>query len=195
MTALSDPQRWVWAQVDAEFRMVAPPEPLVQSVHMIAINADVPTDILVCRARGQHLFELPGGTREPGESVLECLRREMQEEAGVVLDEIPVVAGAHWARGYHHIPYRPHLPHPFKAWLWCVGRVQIVGAPTNPDSGEHIEEVRSVGVDGAAALLCDREAWYPELINLALRRYRAVGESTVSVDRIEGGSTDARYFS
>ena len=45
--------------------------------------------LLICRRREDDSFggcwEFPGGTREPGESWEACLRRELQEELGVVV--------------------------------------------------------------------------------------------------------------
>ena len=42
--------------------------------------------LIARRARGQSLagfWEFPGGKQEPGESILECLEREIREEFGV----------------------------------------------------------------------------------------------------------------
>lgn len=41
--------------------------------------------VLCARSRGKDAFYLPGGKREPGESDLECLCREIAEELGVRL--------------------------------------------------------------------------------------------------------------
>jgi hypothetical protein len=35
-------------------------------------------------------------------------------------------------------PYRPHLPHPEKAWLWGWAEEEIVGPPSLPGDGELI---------------------------------------------------------
>ena len=37
-----------------------------------------------CRHRERDTYEVPGGHREPGETVLEAARRELQEETGAV---------------------------------------------------------------------------------------------------------------
>jgi ADP-ribose pyrophosphatase len=40
----------------------------------------------------RHLYEIPAGTLEPGESVLECARRELGEEAGVSARRLRCIA-------------------------------------------------------------------------------------------------------
>jgi len=42
--------------------------------------------VLTVRTRGRDVFYLPGGKREPGESDVAALRREVREEVGVELD-------------------------------------------------------------------------------------------------------------
>lgn len=41
-----------------------------------------------CRHRERDTYEVPGGHREPGETVLEAARRELQEETGAVTFDI-----------------------------------------------------------------------------------------------------------
>jgi len=57
---------------------------------VIRVSAGVLVDengfALVVRKRGSTLFQQPGGKPEPGESALDALLREVQEEVGVTLD-------------------------------------------------------------------------------------------------------------
>ena len=41
-----------------------------------------------CKHKGRDTYEVPGGHREPEESILETARRELQEETGAVKFEI-----------------------------------------------------------------------------------------------------------
>jgi 8-oxo-dGTP diphosphatase len=157
------PTRWEWAGFDASFSVDRPPESLVQSVHVVAF---VESSVVVCRHKGNEWF-LPGGTREPGEGIEQTADRELMEEAGARRVGPLRWLGAHRGVSDRPRPYRPHLPHPEKAWLWCLADVEIVARPTNPADGERVEEVRVVGLPEAQALLRPNEDWYVDLLSLA----------------------------
>ncbi|EID55796.1 NUDIX hydrolase [Saccharomonospora xinjiangensis] len=57
-------------------------ESVIDSVTWILVRE---RRLLAVRTKGRQKFYLPGGKREPGESDVECLCREIHEELGVAL--------------------------------------------------------------------------------------------------------------
>ncbi len=162
---LHAPHRWEWAPFDVQFSTEIPPDEFVQSVHVVGFIDD---RIVVCRDQRPDVWFLPGGTREPGESIDDCLVRELREEAGARISGSFHPIGAHVGMAESSGPYRPHLPHPRVAWLWGYADVAVEGVPTNPRGGEQIEEVRVVEVADARRLLVLENVWMAELIDMAL---------------------------
>jgi len=164
---LHRPERWDWASITMQFRTEPPADRLVSSTHVVAF---VDEHVVLCRDQRAHVWFLPGGTREPGEAVADSLARELMEEAGARLlgDFHPI--GAHVGVSDADRPYRPHLPHPEKAWLWGWAEAEIVGPPTLPDGGERIEEVRLFPIEEAARRAVEDAVWLGELIILAAER-------------------------
>lgn len=160
------PQHWPWAQVHVCFTSDLPPTELVQSVHMVAFLDGEPDCVILCREENSDWF-LPGGTREPGEAIDACLVREMREEAGAELLGPPIPFGAHVGTGYLDHAYRPHLPHPRKAWLWCCGTARITQEPSSPPGAEQVAEVSVTPFAEARRRLGAVAAWYPQLLDLA----------------------------
>ncbi|MDQ2845119.1 MAG: NUDIX hydrolase [Actinomycetota bacterium] len=117
---------------------------------------------------------LPGGTREPDESLDDCLARELQEEAGARLAGPFTPIGAHVGLSDQPTPYRPHLPHPRIGWLWGFADVVVDGEPTSPADGEQIAEVRIVDIAEARRLLITEEVWGAELLDVALTMRKAM---------------------
>lgn len=164
------PQRWEWGGIDAQFSTTPPPDELVTNIHVVGFVGE---RVLICRD-ARDVWFLPGGTREPGESVEECVARELAEEAGAELDGPLRLVGAHHAVSDRPEPYRPHQPHPAKVWLWCHADVVVTGAPGNPDDGEKVLEVRAAPLEEALELLRTDGDWVPDLVGLAvLTRGRA----------------------
>lgn len=77
--------------------------------------------------------------------------------------------GAHYCMSNHPLPFRPHQPHPAKAFLWCVADVLVHSAPTVPTGAEQVAEVRTVDVAEASRLLSADADWLPELVWLAVQ--------------------------
>ncbi|GAA2236767.1 MULTISPECIES: NUDIX domain-containing protein [Kitasatospora] len=162
---LHAPQRWAWGGIDARFSAELPPDALITNIHLVGFSGD---GVVLCRDARGHWF-LPGGTREEAESIESCLARELREEAGARLAGAPVWIGAHRCVTDRPVPYRPWQPHPEKAWLWGWAEVTVDSAPTNPEDGEQVVEVRAVAPEEARRLLTQgREAWWGELVDLAV---------------------------
>jgi 8-oxo-dGTP diphosphatase len=168
------PDRWEWAAIDVEFTTLLPTDDLVQSVHVVAFRGD---GVVLCRDDRPLVWFLPGGTREPGESVDSCIRREFGEEAGGHLIGDFHRIGAHVGRTERPKPYRPHLPHPEKAWLWGWAECLLSGSPGNPAGGEVVTEVRAAPLREAMRMACTDNAWGGDLVALAheLRSRRLEG--------------------
>jgi 8-oxo-dGTP diphosphatase len=176
VTELSDrypllhrPDRWDWASITVTFTTQLPPDELVTSTHVVGFVGE---QVLLCRDGREGVWFLPGGTREPGESVDDSLARELREEAGARLRGPFHRLGAHIGLSDAIHPYRPHLPHPKKAWLWGWADVEVVGEPTNPVGGEQIVEVKSFDLAEAAHLATSDNLWGGELVRLAAEQRR-----------------------
>lgn len=131
----------------AVFRRVdtAPCEASVSNVNVVAFTASGWVVLVLAGGRP----EVPGGTREPGESVMATLRRELLQEAGARLESFRPF-GVWDCVSTAEAPYRPHLPHPKFQRLVGVGQVELVTTPTIGD-GEDVVEVLTVSLEEAQA--------------------------------------------
>ncbi|GAA3413691.1 NUDIX hydrolase [Paenibacillus hodogayensis] len=93
-------------------------------------------------------WELAGGTLEPDEAYLECLRREVMEELGAELIHYRIF-GHFDCFNHAKEPYRPHLPFPHFVRVMGTGEVNIVTKPLNPEGGEEVVAVEVVDIEEA----------------------------------------------
>ena len=131
------PGYWGWGELDVQYSTEQPPDELIGNAHIVGRTDG---GIVVCQNDLGWRF-LPGGTREPGETIEQLVEREVLEEAGARITGPLTWLGAH--RGDHRrpAPYRPHLPHPLSYWANMVADVVIDQPPTNPDDGEQVTQV------------------------------------------------------
>src|SRR5438445_3057583 len=149
-------EKWKWAAAHVTFSVQRPDDALVTNIHVVGFAGE---RIVACRtARGP--WFLPGGTREPGESIEQCAARELMEEAGArILSPLRWI-GAHYCASYRAQPTRPGNPHPLRAILWCAADVSVDTDPTNPADGEQVAEVRAAPVAEARRLLRTNAKWH-----------------------------------
>ncbi|MEJ7706149.1 MAG: NUDIX hydrolase [Nocardioidaceae bacterium] len=140
------------------------PTPLVSRLHLVAVTSEA--EVLVCRSEQGWRF-LPGGTREPGESLNDLARRELMEEAGALLMSELRYFAAHVADSARKKPFRSHLPHPRTYWAYAVVDARVVGAPTNPPDGEDVVEVLTLTPFLAADFIEKHDPVHADLLRLA----------------------------
>jgi 8-oxo-dGTP diphosphatase len=153
-----------YAEARTTYLPIVPPEHLVSRLHLVAVTSD--SLVLVCRSVQEWRF-LPGGTREPGESLHDLARRELHEEAGAELLGDLIHFSAHQAESERSKPYRPHLPHPLAYWAYAAARVEITGPPFNPPDGESVIEVLSLPPATAAEYLEVKDPVHADIVRHA----------------------------
>ena len=148
---------------EARIRYVAgaAPDHMVTRLHLVAMTEE--REVVVCRSVQGWRF-LPGGTREPGESLADLARRELLEEAGATLRGDLVHFSAHHAESEREAPYRPHFPHPLACWGYAAARVEITGRPLNPPDGEEVVEVLTLPVEEAADYLREHDPIHADVV-------------------------------
>lgn len=151
--ALFRPSVW-FSNTDVQFHLMdTPPEAaLIGSVNVVPFE-DAVHWLLVRTARG--LWEMPGGTVEPGETMEGTIRRELQEEAGAHPLRYRLI-GAWYCHRHAQKPFRPHMPHPVFYRVVVLGEVTRSGAPTNPPDGEHVVQVDSASLETVTQRLSDQ---------------------------------------
>lgn len=144
----------------------APPrDELVNRLHLVAVTPD--GSVVVCRSVEGWRF-LPGGTREPDETIDQLARRELLEEAGATALAPPALFASFRVRSARPEPYRPHLAHPEAVWAYGVVPVELTGEPSCPPDGEEIVEVTALPPDPAADWLAGHDRTHADVLRLAI---------------------------
>lgn len=173
--ALFAPRRVDYANADIQFAVGPHTDALVTRLHLIAL--DHRDRVLVCETADWRF--LPGGTREPDETLHQLTRRELLEEAGAVVLG-PVEIFAHEVAVTHDPePYRPYFPYPTAQWAYGVCRVRQMVPPTCPPDGEQITGVHAMAPAAAADWLAVHDQVHADVV----RWWLATGAPAPERDR------------
>jgi 8-oxo-dGTP pyrophosphatase MutT (NUDIX family) len=123
-------------RIDSYLSSESPPAVLVGSVRSVVVRGD---RVLTMRnADGWHV--LPGGRREPGETLEQTLRRELLEEAGLRIERPLQLGFMH----LHHLTPKPsgyEFPYPDVLWI-----VYVSDAGSFDDRGKVIDDYEEEAV-------------------------------------------------
>lgn len=156
-----------WGAVTGSLVLSRPvPENLVSNVHALPQLDGL---AVLSRTEGRG-WEVPGGTREQGESVSACIQRELREEVGGVMTSFRPIA---WldCESSAAAPYRPHIPHPSFAILLGVAELSSILSPTGWGAEELHCEASIMPLDEAVRRLrrTPGQELFAELYEVALR--------------------------
>lgn len=167
-SALAEGWYWDWGPMKVQFELIdeLPPAELIANVRILPFIGEQAVIIHIDDWGG--MWDMPGGTLEPGESYLQAVERELLEEAGAKLINFEPFGVLHcWSDA--ETPYKPHLPFPEFYQLVGHADVELIKPPENPSDGETISEVVALDLDEACRRLTTRHdgTWEEELYRLA----------------------------
>jgi 8-oxo-dGTP pyrophosphatase MutT (NUDIX family) len=144
-----------------------PPLAAVTSVRAIVFRGE---EVLVVREPGGAYYVVPGGRREPGETIEATLRREVVEETGWSLDAIEPLAVTHYR---HSGPCPPGYPYPYPDFAQIIFLAEATSFdPDGRIPDEWVAESGFYPAEEALRLVAPRQS-ERLLLEAALARRRA----------------------
>ena len=135
-----------------------PPVEYVSSVRAIVFRN---RSVLVVKQANGHLYILPGGRVEKGESLKETLQREMLEETGWTVSDKKLLGFMH----LHHLGVKPeNYKYPYPDFLWPIylaeagefsADAKIPDEWVSESEFRPVEEVKKLPLDKSELLLLD----------------------------------------
>lgn len=153
-----------YAGVRIKYTTDPSPDDLVARLHLAALTPD--GRVVVCLSTLGWNF-LPGGTREPEESLRDLAARQLAHEAGATLLGEPRLFAAHIAESDRDQPFRPHIPHPRAHWAYAVADVELSGPPTPESDGGTVAQVNTFEPLAAADHLEEHDALQADVLRHA----------------------------
>jgi len=91
-----------------------PPDEFISSARAVLLRGN---EVMVIRDHQNEPYIIPGGRREPGETVLETLQREIREETGWSVRDTAVIGYVH----FQHLGPKPaDYPYPYPHFFWAI---------------------------------------------------------------------------
>lgn len=135
---------WWWGQMHVRLTSYLsdelPPRDLITSASTLLFRDDA---VIVSRNRDDtHI--LPGGRREPGETLMQTLSREVMEETGWTIRDVALLGFVH---GRHETPKPENYPYPYPDFIRVVYMADadtFTAGTTDPDEYELESAFRSI---------------------------------------------------
>lgn len=146
---------------------VLPPGASITSARAVLFRGD---EVMVIQDPNGESYVVPGGRREPGESVEAALRREVLEETGWTLAQTAVIGFVH----FRHLGPRPDdYPYPYPDFVQAV--FAAVADVYHPEAVEFDHYVASAQFRPLAELLeLNLKVAQKVLLAAAMKQYEAM---------------------